>query len=96
MFTPAESMAALRAFRELKDSSGKLLAWRGSDEGGYGFADSVNIDQHYASDDQVAIDVGPLLLAIENVRTGLIWRLFMQHPVAQVAVDRLGLTPTAR
>jgi hypothetical protein len=30
-----------------------------------------------------------MLLAIENARTGLIWRLFMQHDVAKQAVARL-------
>jgi hypothetical protein len=93
MFTPAESMAALRAFRDVKDDKGKPLVWREPAEGGYGFADSFNLDQQYASDDNVAIDVGPLLLAIENVRSGLIWRLFQQHPVARRAVERLRLAP---
>jgi hypothetical protein len=89
MFTPVESMAALRAFRALEDPSGKPLAWRDPADGGYGFVDSFNLDQQRASDDNVAIDVGPMLLAIENARTGLIWRLFMEHPVARRAVERL-------
>jgi hypothetical protein len=33
------------------------------------------------------------LLAIENARTGLIWRLFMEHAVAKRAVERLKLEP---
>jgi hypothetical protein len=93
MFTPAESMAALRAFRGLKDDDGEPIVWRDPAVGGYGFADSFNLDQQHASDDNVAIDVGPMLLAIENVRSGLIWRLFMQHAVAKRAVERLGLEP---
>jgi hypothetical protein len=36
-----------------------------------------------------------MLLAIENARTGLIWKLFMRHPVSQSAVKRLQLTPRA-
>jgi hypothetical protein len=32
-------------------------------------------------------------LAIENARTGLIWRLFMQHEAAKRAVERLQLQP---
>jgi hypothetical protein len=93
MFTPAESVAALRAFRDLKDEEGKPLVWRDPAAGGYAFADSFNLDQRRACDDNVAIDVGPMLLAIENARSGLIWRLFMQHEVAKRAVERLKLSP---
>ena len=91
IFTPAESMAALRAFRELQTPAGEWLAWRDPAGGGYGLADSINLDQQHASDDYVSIDMGPMLLAIENVRTGLIWRLFKQHKIAQQTTERLGL-----
>ena len=89
MVTPRESMAALRAYRNLTDKEGKPLAWRDPEK--YGLADSFNLDQMKASDDQVVIDVGPMLLAIENVRSGLIWKLFMEHETARLAVQRLGL-----
>lgn len=91
MFAPRESVDALRAFRELKDGEGRPLVWRDPAEGGYGFADAFNLDQNYVSDDYVGIDQGPMLLAIENVRTGLIWKLFMQHESVRRAVTRLGL-----
>jgi hypothetical protein len=89
MFTPHESMAALRAFMALRDESGAPLAWRDTKQGGFGFVDSFNLDQKYASDDIVGIDVGPMLLAIENARTGLVWRLFSSHPTAKLAAERL-------
>ena len=91
MFTPRESLAALAAFRELKDAEGGPLVWSDPATGGYAFADSFNLDQQVACDDNIAIDVGPMLLAIENVRTGLVWRLFMQHNHAQQAAERLRL-----
>ncbi len=91
MFTPAESLAALRAMRALKGADGKPLVWRDPSEGGYGFVDSFNLDQNYAHDDYVGIDQGPMLLAIENARTGLIWKLFMRHPNSRRAVERLRL-----
>jgi hypothetical protein len=93
MFTPAESMAALRAFRDLKREDGKALVWRDPHQGGFAFADSFNLDQKVACDDNVAIDVGPFLLAIENVRTGLIWKLFMEHEYARRSSERLKLFP---
>ena len=91
MFTPAESLAAMRAFRALNDNEGAPLVWRDPKGGGYGFLDSFNLDQHFACNDYVGIDVGPMLLAIENARTGLIWKLFMQSDTVQRAVTRLRL-----
>jgi hypothetical protein len=91
MFTPVESLDAIRAYRSLRDGAGRLVVWRGVEAGGYGFADSFNLDQGYASDDYVGIDQGPMLLAIENARTGLIWKLFMGHELARRAVARLRL-----
>lgn len=90
MFTPKESLAALRAFRDLRRGD-KAFIWRDRAEGGYGFVDSFNLDQDFASDDYVGIDVGPTLLAIENARSGLIWKTFMSHPVARTAAERLKL-----
>ena len=88
MFTPRESIAALREFRNLR-RDGKLLAWRDVKAGGHGLADSFNLDQGRASFDTLGIDAGPMLLAIENVRTGLIWRLFHEHEAARRAVRLL-------
>lgn len=96
MFTPRESLEALRAFRDLKDKEGEPFVWRDPTTGGYAFADSFNLDQQVACDDNIAIDVGPMLLAIENVRTGLVWSLFMKHPHAQQAVERLKLKPVEK
>ncbi len=92
MFTPEESMAALRAFRGLKDDQGQPLVWRDPADGGYALADAFSLDLNWVSTDNIGIDVGPLLLAIENVRTGLIWNLFMQSDTAKRAVERLRST----
>ncbi|WP_428305157.1 glucoamylase family protein [Lacipirellula sp.] len=93
MFTPAESLAAMRAFRDLKDGDGKPLAWRDPSRGGYGFVDSFSLAPPRACDDNVAIDAGPLLIAIENARSGLVWKLFKEHPVAKRASEQLQLRP---
>lgn len=92
MFIPEQSVAALRAFRNLKDDAGQPFVWLDPNQpGGYGLVDCFNLDQQYASDDYVGIDHGPMLLAIENARTGLIWRLFMGHEAVQRSVKRLRL-----
>ena len=93
MFTPRESLAALREYKSLQGPSGRQLAWRDPQRGGYAFVDSFSLDPPFGQDENLGIDAGPLLLAIENVRSGLIWRLFMQDDVAKRAVKRLQLTP---
>jgi hypothetical protein len=106
MFDPAGAVEALRAFRVLKADDGSALVWRDPnpgcsfDDARYGFLDSFNLswkgkDQAQAgpwvASDCVAIDQGPLLLAIENARTGLVWRLFHQSKLVQAGMERLGL-----
>jgi hypothetical protein len=93
MFTPAESLAAMHEYVSLQAPDGRPLAWRDPADGGYGFVDAFSLDPPYGHDENLGIDVGPLLLAIENVRTGLVWRLFMQHDVAERAVEKLRLEP---
>jgi hypothetical protein len=88
---PRESVAAIRAMRHLKGRDGKPFVWRDPAEGGYGFVDSFNLDQEFASDDYVGIDHGSMLLAIENARTGLIWTLFQRNEVVRNGLERLQL-----
>lgn len=90
---PRESMAALHEYRSLKNNEGKPLVWRDPAEGGYGFLDAFRLDPPEAYEVYLGIDQGPMLLAIENARSGLIWQLFKQHPVAQAATERLRLEP---
>jgi hypothetical protein len=91
MFTPTESIAALREFKSLRAPDGSPVAWRDPKDGGYAFVDSFSLTPPYGHDENLGIDVGPMLLAIENVRTGLIWKLFMKHDAAKRAVDSLRL-----
>lgn len=95
MFTPKESVAALREYKSLTGADGKPLVWRDPAQGGYGFLDSFSLAPPMSQDENYGINVGPLLLAIENARTGLIWKLFMSHDVAQRAVQQLKLQPRA-
>ena len=65
-FTPE---LAFSAARSLYDKAGPML-W-----GKYGFANAFNIDRNWYARDVIGIDLGMTLLAIENYRTGLPWRL---------------------
>lgn len=91
MFMPRLSVGALREFRNLRDADGRHVVWRDLEAGGYGLLDSFNLDREHlqGTPDYLSIDDGPMILAIENARTGLIWRLFMKHPAAKAAVERL-------
>ena len=68
-----------------------MIVWREPSEGGYGLLDSFNLDrtERQGTPDYLSIDDGPMLVAIENARTGLVWDLFMKHPLAERAVERL-------
>ncbi|MEM9082026.1 MAG: glucoamylase family protein [Planctomycetota bacterium] len=96
MFLPDQSVAAMRWMRNLKDSDGEPVVWRAPRDGGYGFLDSFNLGTGWIAHDYVAIDQGPLVLAIENARTGLIWELFHKHEWVKEAMDRLGMDRDSR
>lgn len=80
-YVPAECMAALRHFYRVL---GERL-W-----GQYGFFDSFNLDENWFAPSYLAIDQGPIVVMLENYRTGLLWDLFMQNPEIQPALDALG------
>ncbi len=82
-YTPVESMKALHFFYY---TLGDKL-W-----GPYGFYDSFNLSQAWIANSYLAIDQGPIIVMIENHRTGLLWNLFMSAPEVQVALDKLGYT----
>ncbi len=91
MFDPAGALDALRYYRSLARKNGSPLVWSDPAKGGYGFFDAFNLGTGWVSSDCIAIDQGPLLLAIENARTGLLWRIFHAHPWVRDGMDRLRL-----
>lgn len=80
-YTPVESMAALRHFYDERSET----LWRD-----YGFTDSFNVSAHWVAAGHLAIDQGPIVVMIENYRSGLLWRLFMSCPEVRRGLDRLG------
>jgi hypothetical protein len=83
-FTPHESLAALRHM---------YAAYRTHIWGPYGFKDAFNPSQKWFAADYLGIDQGPIVLMIENHRTGRIWKVFMQHPAIQRGLARAGFVP---
>jgi hypothetical protein len=58
--------------------------------GKYGLYDSFNPTAKWFDDDFLGIDEGPLLIMIENFRTGLVWKFTMKDHVIQEGLQRLG------
>lgn len=70
-YTPAESMAALKFFYyKLGDK-----IWRQ-----YGFVDAFSLKDLWYADSYLAIDQGPIMIMVENHRSGLIWNLLTSCP----------------
>jgi hypothetical protein len=84
MFTPELSLSALRfMYKEYGD-----MIW-----GKYGFTDAYNIDRNWRASDVIGIDLGALILGIENARSGLIWDYFMRNKCAKRALEKIGFKP---
>jgi Uncharacterized protein conserved in bacteria len=82
-YTPTESMQALHFFYY---TIGDKM-W-----GDYGFKDAFNLNSHWFADSYLAIDEGPIVAMIENYRTGLLWKLFMQNQNVQAGLTKLGFS----
>ncbi|UCD50267.1 MAG: hypothetical protein JSW27_22405 [Phycisphaerales bacterium] len=82
-YVPEESLATLRHFYH---SYGARL-W-----GPFGFKDAFNLDKDWFAQSYLAIDQGPIVVMIENYRTGLCRRLFMANPEIRPMLERIGWT----
>lgn len=83
-YTPEQSMAALRHFyRQLGPRT-----W-----GTFGFHDSFNESWNWFDEDYMALNQAPIVVMIENHRTGLIWRKFMANPEIAPALKAIGFVP---
>ncbi len=80
-YTPEYSLEAMRHFYYALGDS----LW-----GEYGFHDAFNLSELWWADSYLAIDQGPIVLMIENYRTGLLWDLFMSAPEVQQGLTKLG------
>lgn len=82
-YTPTESMAALKFFYyKLGDKIWKQ----------YGFVDAFSLKDLWYADSFLAIDQGPIVIMIENYRSGLIWNLLSNCPEIKAGMLALGFT----
>jgi hypothetical protein len=80
-YTPEYSMQALKHF--YFDLGDKIWSE-------YGFVDAFNETQNWYAKSHLAIDQGPIVVMMENYRSGLFWKLFMQIPDIQDGLKKLG------
>jgi hypothetical protein len=80
-YTPEQSLRAMRHFYE---RLGPRI-W-----GPYGFRDAFNETKNWYADSYLAIDQGPIVVMIENHRSGLLWKLFMGCPEIKDGLRKLG------
>ena len=79
-YTPKESMQFLKFI---------YAPSRDSLVGKYGPYDAFSFSKNWYLPRYLAIDQGPIPVMIENYRTGLLWKLFMQAPEVQTGLKKL-------
>jgi hypothetical protein len=79
-YTPEYSMQALKHFYyKLGDK-----IWSE-----YGFIDAFSESKDWYAQSHLAIDQGPIIIMIENYRTGLLWKLFMSCEEVKMGLKKL-------
>jgi exo beta-1,2-glucooligosaccharide sophorohydrolase (non-reducing end) len=82
-YTPDASMAAFKHFyRDLGDR-----LW-----GIYGPIDAYNLDEDWWSPIYMGLNQAPIIVMVENRRTGLIWKLFNSNPEIQSMLKKVDAT----
>lgn len=82
-YAPDEVMPVIRYFYE--ELGEKIL-------GPYGFYDAFSEEYQWYPQRYLAIDQGPIVVMIENQRSGLLWKLFMQNPDIRNGLKKLGFS----
>lgn len=80
-FAPAEAMPVVR---HLHDDLGERI-W-----GEAGFVDAFSLHHDWVAESRLAIDQAPIVVSLENHRSGLIWRLVMARPEVRAGLSALG------
>ncbi|MDR2947526.1 MAG: beta-glucosidase [Candidatus Adiutrix sp.] len=83
-YTPHYSMEVMHNLKSMMN--GRAWSW-------FGPLDGVSPHEGWVSDHYLAIDQLPIVLMVENYRSGLLWNLFMADPEVRAGLDAAGLTP---
>lgn len=82
-YTPTESMKALKFYYYVLGD--KIFKQ-------YGFVDAFKLNDPWFADSFLAIDQGPIIVQIENYRSGLLWNLFTSCPEVKAGMVSLGFS----
>ena len=82
-YTPTESMKVLKFFYYVLGDK----IWSQ-----YGFKDAFSFHNPWFADSYLAIDQGPIIVMIENYRSGLLWNLFTSCPEVKTGMLNLGFS----
>ncbi len=82
-YTPVESLQALKFYYYVLGDK----IWKD-----YGFVDAFSLHETWFADSFLAIDQGPIIVMIENYRSGLLWDLFTSCPEVKTGLKALGFT----
>jgi hypothetical protein len=80
-YTPEESMKVVRYLYNILGDK----VW-----GEYGFYDAFSEHHNWYQPHYLAIDQGPIVVMMENHRSGLLWDLFMSAPEIKTGLNKLG------
>jgi hypothetical protein len=82
-YMPNEAMAAMKHW--YNDTTLRRKIW-----GHYGFYDAFSETNGWFPVRYLAIDQGPVVVMMENYRSGLLWKLFMSCPEIKEGLKKLG------
>lgn len=85
-FAPEVCLPTLRYFYD---------TWRPKLWTAYGFRDAFHLGVDWWDPDVLGIDQGPILLMLENHRTGRVWKTVMKSAVIQRGLARAGFKPVS-
>ena len=84
VYTPQESIDFIKHIYRTYGSN----VW-----GEYGFKDAFNPTQNWYANSYLAIDQGPIIVMMENYRSGLLWDTFMANTEVQPMLNAIGFVP---
>jgi hypothetical protein len=83
-YTPEASMAALKHF--YRDLGAQVWSI-------YGFRDAFNLQDNWYSGITMGLNQAPMVVMIENHRSGLVWKNFMANSEIAPALEKSGFRP---
>ena len=83
-FVPKDCLHVLRTMKAKYGDK----AW-----GRYGFIDAFHPTANWYDPDVLGIDQGISVIMAENLRSGLVWEIFMRNPEAVAAMKKAGFVP---